>query len=188
MTNDLSTPADRSFERWSGPVSLVVLACLTMGNVLPNLFARDDLGVLMATTLKTHWSGVFHAFSAAYWPPADSGELYRPLTIAWMTVQWQLGGGHPLLFRIVTLALYAGATLSVWALLRRIVHPAAAWMGAALFAVHPVHVEAVVESVSQSELIVASLLCWAVALHLDANAGRQEVRWTSGRVSLCFAI
>jgi len=27
-----------------------------------------------------------------------------------------------------------------------------------------------------------------VALHLDANAGRREVGWTSGRVSLCFAI
>jgi hypothetical protein len=90
--------------------------------------------------------------------------------------------------RIVTGVLYAVATLSVWALLRRLVHPAAAWMGAAIFAVHPVHVEAVLEAVSQSELIVAALLCWAVALHLDANAGRREVRWSSGRESLLFAI
>jgi hypothetical protein len=188
MTNDLSTSASRNFERWGSPVSLVLLACMAMGNVLPNAFTRDDLGIVVGGTLEAHWSGIIHAFGAAYWPPADSGELYRPLTIGWMTVQWQLGGGHPLLFRIVTLVLYAVATLSVWALLRRLVHPAAAWIGAALFAVHPVHVEAVVEAVSQSELIVASLLCWAVALHLDANAGRREVRWTSGVESLLFAL
>ncbi|MBW8773011.1 MAG: glycosyltransferase family 39 protein [Gemmatimonadetes bacterium] len=174
--------------RWSAPLGLILLAALAMGNVLPNTFTRDDLGIVVGGTLETHWSGIIHAFGAAYWPPANSGELYRPLTIAWMTVQWQLGGGAPLLFRIVTVALYAVATLSVWALLRRLVHPTAAWMGAAIFAVHPVHVEAVVEAVSQSELIVAALLCWAVALHVDANAGRREVRWASGRESLLFAI
>lgn len=188
MTNDLSTPADRSLERWGGAVSLAILAILTTGNVLPNLFSRDDLGIIIGGTLVTHWSGMIHAFNAAYWPPSNSGELYRPLTIAWMTLQWQLGGGHEALFRVVTIALYALSTLAVWKLLRRLVDPAAAWMGAAIFAVHPVHIEAVVEAVSQSELIVAALLCLAVSIHLDANAGRRPARGAMGWESLCFAV
>ena len=185
---DTPEPNDPRIARWGGAIGLIVLALLTTGNVIPNLFTRDDIGVVVSGPLVKQWGGILHAFNAAYWPPVDSGELYRPLTIAWMTVQWQLGGGLPLLFRLVTVALYAGSALAVWGLLRRLVAPGAAWMGAAIFAVHPVHTEAVVEAVSQSELIVASLLCLAVSFHLDANAGRRPVRWAMGGESLCFAI
>lgn len=181
---------DRQFtdrSEWAPAIGLVLLALLTMGNVLPNGFVRDDIGILLGNDLLRGWHGIYQAFGASYWPPVNSGELYRPLTIAWMTVQWQLGGGHALLYRLVSLGLYAGSALAVWRLLRRVAPPTAAWMGAALFAVHPVHVEALVEAVSQSELIVAILLCAAVAWHIDANAGRRDVRATGIRVSLCFA-
>lgn len=188
MTHDLSTPASRRFERWGAPLALVVLAVLTVGNVIPNLFIRDDIGIILGNPLIRSWSGMWHAFGAAYWPPANSGELYRPLTIAWVTLQWQLGGGHEFLFRLVTVALYAVTALAVWGLLRRLAPPAAAWAGAAIFAVHPVHVEAAVEAVSQSEMFVTALLCWAVALHIDANAGRGETRRVSSAESLLFAV
>ena len=188
MTNSMTAdPASRRATRWGAPIGLVLLALLAMGNVVPNRFTRDDLGVIVQGTLERHWSGIIHAFGAAYWPPVNSGELYRPLTIGLMTVEWQLGGGDPIVFRIATLLVYVAATLAVWHLLRRLTPPTAAWMGAALFAVHPVHVEAVVEAVSQSEVIVAGLLALAVAIHIDANAGRRDVTRAAGLTSLCFA-
>lgn len=188
MSDPTSPTTQRHLERWAMPLALLALALMTAGNILPNLFTRDDLGIILGNELVRHWSGVFRAFTAAYWPPADSGELYRPLSIAWVTIQWQLGGGHELLFRLVTLALYGACTLAVWGLLKRLTTPLAAWVGAAIFAVHPVHVEALVESVSQSELVVAALLCWAAVAHIDANAGRRPVRSAMSLQSLCFVV
>jgi hypothetical protein len=153
---------------------LVFLALLAMGWMLGNQFVQDDLAVMVDNLLLRDWSGVWEAFSASYFPPRDSHELYRPLSIAWYTVQWQLGGGTPLLFRLVTLVLYAGVTLAVWRLLLLVVPRGAAWLGAALFAVHPVHTEAVAVAVNQSELIVA--LCITVALQLRITADRDPAR------------
>lgn len=149
---------------------LVLLALLAMGWMLGNQFVQDDSGVMVGNPLLRNWSGVWEAFSASYWPPRDSHELYRPLSIAWYTVQWQLGGGAPLFFRLVSLALYAGVTLAVWRLLLLVAPPNAAWVAAALFAVHPVHTEALAIAVNQSELIVA--LCVTLAIHLRVTADR----------------
>jgi hypothetical protein len=145
-----------------------------MGWMLGNQFVQDDAGVMVDNALLRQWSGVWEAFGASYWPPRDSHELYRPLSIAWYTIQWQLGGGAPLLFRLVSLALYAGVTLAVWRLLLLVAPPGAAWLGAALFAVHPVHTEALAIAVNQSELIVA--LCVTMALHLRITADRDPTR------------
>lgn len=153
---------------------LVLLALLAMGWMLGNQFVQDDAGVMVDNALLRSWSGVWEAFTASYWPPRNSHELYRPLSIAWYTIQWQLGGGEPTLFRLVSLALYAAVTLAVWRLLLQLVPPGAAWLGAALFAVHPVHTEALVIAVNQSELIVA--LCLAVAIQLRISADRDPRR------------
>ena len=128
----------------------MLLALLAMVWMLGNQFVQDDAGVMVDNALLRHWSGVWEAFASSYWPPRDSHELYRPLSIAWYTIQWQLGGGAPTLFRLVSLALYAAVTLAVWRLLLQLVPPGAAWVGAALFAVHPVHTEALVIAVNQS--------------------------------------
>ncbi len=188
MTATSHSPDLRRLERWAAPIALLVLAGLAMGNIIPNKFTRDDIGLILENPLVKSWSGVWHAFNAAYWPPADSGELYRPLSIAWLTIQWQLGGGHELLFRLCSLAAYGASCLAVWAVLKRVAPLPAAWVGAALFAVHPVHVEALVEAVSQSELIVAALLCWGVAWHIDANRGTRGIRATASAESLLFVV
>ena len=185
---DHAAPSGRpSYERWVIPISVVLLAWVTMGQIVGNPFIRDDTGLIVSNTLTHAWSGLWRAFGAAYWPPADSGELYRPLTTALFTVQWMLGGGKALLFRLVSLLVYALSGLAVWTLLRRLVSPAAAWAGAALFVVHPVHVEAMVEAASQSESIVAALIALAVAWHIDANRGTRDLRRTMNAESLCFA-
>jgi hypothetical protein len=148
---------------------LLVLGAVAMGGALGNALVQDDIGVIASNPILHHWSGIWRSFAASYWPPADSGELYRPLSSAAYTVQWMLGGGAPLIFRIVSLALYATAILLVWRLLRELVSAPAAWIGAAIFAVHPVHVETVTMGVNQSELMVAILLTLALTIRIRAN-------------------
>ena len=169
-------------------VALAGLALLTMWRILGNQFVQDDMGVLLGNSLIRDWSGVWRAFGEAYWPPAGSGELYRPASIAWYTIQWMIGDGSQLLFRMVSLALYAASTLALWRLLRALVTPGAAWVGAAYFAVHPVHSEALATAVNQSELLVGLLLTLAVGWHLRANRGAADPRTSALLVGLCFGL
>src|SRR5690606_24009703 len=82
-------------------------------------------------------------------------------------VQWAIGDGAPVVFKATSIVLYTLATLAVWRLARRLLAPSAAWVAAALFAVHPVHVEAVAGAVNEGELVVAIILCWLTAAWID---------------------
>jgi hypothetical protein len=69
----------------------------------------------------------------------------------------------------------------VWLLLRRVLtgHDWAAWLGSALFAVHPAHVEPVAFVSARTDLLAAmfvlgSILCWL-------EARRAGVRVASSR-------
>jgi protein O-mannosyl-transferase len=157
-------------------VGLGLLALLGTAGIVGYPFVQDDSGVIVGNALIREWSGLWRAFGAPYWPPLNSGELYRPISTAGFTAQWILGGGTPLLFRITSLLLYVASVLAVWRLLRTLVPAGAAWLGAALFAVHPVHVEAVAVAVNQSELIVALLLITAVVVRIRVQRDQLSVR------------
>jgi hypothetical protein len=67
---------------------------------------------------------------------------------------------------VVNVALYALSAVLAFYLVRRILPEWCAWVVAALFAVHPVHVEAVANGVGQSELLVAVFMLPAATLYL----------------------
>ncbi|HEU4569616.1 MAG TPA: hypothetical protein VFS07_03510 [Gemmatimonadales bacterium] len=167
---------------------LTLLALLAMGRILPNAFVQDDSGVLIGHPLIRHWDGLWRAFGQPYWPLDNGRELYRPLSIAWFTIQWQLGHGAPILFRVVSLGFYVACVLAAWRLLRQLVPAAAAWVGAALFAVHPVHTEAVAVGVNQSELAVAALLTVALTLRLRAAGDGRSTRATAWSIWALFVV
>ncbi len=106
------------------------------------------------------------------------GDGYRPLTILGFAVQWALGHGAPLIFHVVNVVLYMAVCVAVFWLLMGVLPSAPAWIAAALFAVHPLHVEAVANVVGQSELTVALLLTLAMGLYVY---GRQLGPLSLGR-------
>ncbi len=148
-------------------------------NSLGNGFAYDDNGVVRENPVVTEgrWGD---ALLAPYWPGATPGSgLYRPVTTTSFAAEWRLWKGNPMGFHAVNVAMHAVASLLVLALLARLVSPLSALAGALLFAVHPVHVEAVANVVGLSELYAAIAVLGACLLYLDgaswgpgARAGR----------------
>lgn len=67
---------------------------------------------------------------------------YFPLVLTNFWIQHALWGLEPFGYRVVTLLLHAGAALLLWRVLRQL-HVPGAWLGAALWALHPVQVESV---------------------------------------------
>jgi hypothetical protein len=147
-------------------LSVVGLALAASLTSLGNGFAYDDnLAILInprVHTLASPWD----AFAQSYWPVDRGGGLYRPLTVLLFAGQWALGQGTPFLFHLVNVLLYAGLSALVFWCALALLPEGAAWLVAALFAVHPVHVEAVGNVVGQAELTTALAVVLAVGLYL----------------------
>jgi protein O-mannosyl-transferase len=146
--------------------SVVLLAVASSIAGIANGFTYDDVYVVEQNPLMKYLHGWWHVFRLSYWPRSAGGDGYRPLTILAFRVQAVLGHLNPAVFHAVSIALYVVASLLVFRLACRLLPSWAAWLAAALFAVHPVHVEAVANVVGQSELWVALAILGAVSLYL----------------------
>ena len=171
---------------WLPLLGLVGLAILPMAGSLSNGFAWDDAFIVESNPLVQS-GAVRESLQRPYWPEAFTfagSGLYRPVTSAAFALQWLGFDGSPAGFHLVGLVLHAAVTLLLYGLLLGMTQAGAAFVGAAVFAVHPVHVEAVANVVGQAELLSAlfvlvGVLAWRA---WDRSEG------TTTRVTLCLAV
>ena len=170
----------------AGSIALLAVAASVMG--LHNQFAYDDVYIIeknVRVHSLVHW---WHFFADTYWAKSQGGDGYRPLTMLSFAAQWVAGHGSALVFHVVNIALYAAMSVAVYWLASAVLPYTPAWIAAALFAVHPVHVEAVANIVGQSELAVGLLLTVAMALYLHGRTlGTLSVARRIG-IGACFAL
>jgi hypothetical protein len=148
-----------------------VLALAASVTSLFNGFALDDVPIIARNEAVHSLSNIGALFSQTYWPPEYGQSLYRPFTSIAFTLQWVLGGGSPLPFHAVSILLYVAVSVAVYRLATRFVSPVAAVTGASIFAVHPLHVEAVANVVGQAELWTALITIVALMVYIDAREG-----------------
>src|SRR4051812_22921194 len=158
---------------WVLALVIAALALAASANSVHNQFAYDDLFLIVKSARMHTMDGWWREFAHTYWPEASGGDGYRPLTIIAFRAEWAMGGGSALPFHVVNIALHVAASLAVFWLACAVLPLAAAWVAGALYAVHPVHTEAVANVVGQSELEVVLWLTLAAALYLHGRlAGR----------------
>lgn len=172
--------APPSGEMRPAQVYLAVAACAVVVYVtaLWNRFALDDVPIVTMNPLVQHASGLWRAFGAPYWTPDLGGSMYRPLTIAMLALDRAVDGAP--WFHAMNLAWHAGASVAVAALARRWTNTAGALAAGLLFAVHPVHVEAVANVVGRAELMAtlfAVLAVYAAVVH-------ESVAWSTAAAVL----
>jgi hypothetical protein len=141
---------------------LAVAACAVVIylGALGNRWAWDDLPIIYNNVFVHSPSALWRAFGASYWPPELGGGLYRPLAIASYALDWRVGS--VVWFHAVNIAWHAAACIAVSALARRWSGERAALVAGLIFAVHPVHVEAVANIVGRAELMAAVFAIGAV--------------------------
>jgi len=149
-------------------LALAGLCLAATATALGNDYAQDDMPVIQRNPV-VHQFDLASFFTESYWPKPFPPALYRPLATTGFALQWQVGGGSPLAFRITSILMYAAAGFALFLLARMMLPLGAAWIAAALFMIHPVHVEAVAIAVNQSEIMVGLLACLTVLLYLRAR-------------------
>lgn len=138
-----------------------------------NRFALDDVYIVVLNPLVRTPSGLWRAFGASYWAGNINTTVYRPLTVATYALDWMVGAAP--WFHLVNIAWHVAATVLVAVLARRWAGEAASLVAGVLFAVHPVHVEAVANVVGRNELMAAVFVILSVYAALE----HEHVLWSA---------
>ena len=149
--------------------AIAFLALAAAATSLANGFAYDDQHVIVGNAKVHTLAGWWRLFADVYWPPPWVSRVYRPGATLLFALEWVVGGGRPVVFHAVSILLTAATSVLVYQVARWCVRRPAALLAGALFAVHPVHVEAVGNIVGQAELVVGLACVAAVVLYLRAR-------------------
>ena len=139
-----------------GAIVTAVVALATYLLTLGNGFAFDDV-VLIPNDARVLNGELGTLLTTSYWKDAALA-LYRPLTSLSFGLDWAAAGGSAAWFHFTNIIWHVLASVLVYQLLLRYFAVAAALLGAALFAAHPVHVEAVANVVGRAELMATTFV------------------------------
>lgn len=176
--------------------TLVLLACplLAILLYLPTLghdFVFDDRAVIAQNPLMSTPGSLVRIVASPYWPDREHGRsLYRPLTsVSFSLNRVAAGGLYPLAFHLVNILLHGAATFLVTLLaFEALPGLRGPLVAGALFAVHPVHVEAVAGIVGRSEILAACGVLGAVLAHRVAQraSGHAGALWMGAAWAASF--
>jgi tetratricopeptide (TPR) repeat protein len=126
---------------------LILVAAVCFKGVLVCGFVLDDVALILQNPYVKNvhlWRQIFLTPMWAFIGPAGQSSFYRPIGIFSFWLICRLGGPNPPLYHVFQLILYALAIWVVYKIARKLLpSEAAAFAGALLWTLHPLHVEAV---------------------------------------------
>ena len=151
-----------------GSVAVGVLAVVVFIPAFSAAFLWDD-------TIIIDFHDQVRGFADIWLNPSriESEGHYWPVVYTTFWVEHMLWGLDPVGYHVVNVVLHAANSMLVLALLRRLGMPGA-WFAAALFAVHPMHVDSVVWAIERKDVLSALFL-------LVVGAGLSPLGRTSPR-------
>ena len=154
---------------------VVALAALVLVGYAPAMvhggFVWDDIDHIPGESAIREWSGILRIW---FQPDAVQEPHYRPLTYTSFWLEHKLWGFAPSGYHTVNVLLHLANTLLLWRILRRLAAPGALLI-AAVFAVHPVHVESVAWAIERKDMLsglgyLSAALVW---LHYQEHPRRR---------------
>ncbi len=176
------------------PVAVAVAAVASGFPILFNEFAWDDEYIVLDNPAIRDLSNVFGFFSTPWASgvgyalgDVQNRPYYRPLALASMAVDWALAGGpEPVVFHATNLVVHTLASVFLFLWLRRLWPDKETLVTAVavLWAIHPVHTEAVA-LVTYRTTLLAGLFTFAGLWALARPQGRRWLWVLTGLA--CFA-
>ncbi len=117
--------------------------------ILQSPVVQGQVDLVDAAVARDFWGLPLGSAAKVSWRPA--------LPLVWRAL-WAAGGGAPLPFRVLALVAHVLCCVLAWALLRRWLTPRAALWAGLLFALHPVHAEAVGGLVGNADIWAAAAI------------------------------
>ncbi len=166
--------ASRPPAAWLPAAALLLLAIAAHSSAFQAGFVWDDDDYVTANRMLRSMDGLWRI-----WVEPGAVPQYYPLTFTTLWVEHQWWGLAPRGYHVTNVLLHAIGAMLAWRVLRRLAVPGA-WLAAALFAVHPVHVESVAwvserKNVLSGALALGAALLWLRwALAADGRGRRAD--------------
>lgn len=192
----MPTIASSNPRRVPAPLAGLALLAITFLVYLPSLSNRyiwdDDDYVTQNLNLRSP-----EGLRRIWFEPGATRQYY-PLVHTTFWIEYQAWGLWPVGYHITNTLLHAAVVLLVWIVLTRLSgQPGVAWVAAAVFAVHPVHVESVAWITERKNVLMglftaASLLAYTrfeTALNAnDADRPTATRSWRAYTLSLVLFV
>ncbi|MDA1001091.1 MAG: glycosyltransferase family 39 protein [bacterium] len=120
------------------------------------------------------------------WIPFETVQYY-PLVFSAFWAEHALWGLAPFGYHLVNVLLHAGSALLVWRILLRLGVPGA-WLAAAIFAVHPVHVESVAWVTERKNVLSGLFYLLALRQYLIFDEESENKDWALSLLFFLFAL
>ncbi len=158
-------------KRWAvaGAVCIILLVAACYFPAMQNGYIwDDDYYVTQNATLKSA-QGLYRM-----WFELRSIPQYYPLVHTTYWLEYHLWGLNPFGYHLVNILLHAVNALLLWYLLRKLSVPGS-WLAAALFAVHPVHVESVAWITERKNVLSAFFYLLSLIAYIRAAGLAQPI-------------
>lgn len=175
-------------------VQVALLVALTIAAYVPALSASyiwDDDVYLTTNYNVTSRDGLWRT-----WSRLESNPQYYPLVFTSFWLEFRVWGGRAIGYHLDNILLHAGNAALIYIVLRKLRVPGA-WLAAAFFALHPVHVESVAWITERKNVLSTFFYLLALLSYLhfsqlastDPSTQVAERRWAWYPVAnACFAL
>jgi tetratricopeptide (TPR) repeat protein len=169
---------------------LFLLAVLPYSNILHNRFVYDDHFQVEGNPYAHSFKYLPQIFKTSVWSFQGAqgvSNYYRPMMTLGYLLTYQIAGLAPFGFHLVNILLNAVVVWLVFAILRRFSGERVALIAAGLFALHPIHTEAVawVAAITDLQLAVFYLGTFLLYLRLPETPHKFRARVL---MCACFAL
>ncbi|XP_059061198.1 protein O-mannosyl-transferase TMTC1-like [Achroia grisella] len=185
VKEEVNTKSWRSVceSEWAIYALVSSVGALTYANSFDGEFVHDDIPAIVSNSDVNGGNPIARVFKNDFWgtPMSDlnSHKSYRPLTTLSFRLNHALCGFSPWWWHACNVALHAACCALVartGAVVARLQRPFAA-LAALLFAVHPVHTEAVAGVVGRADVLACVFFLSSLLLY-HGSSGRHRV-WSS---------
>ena len=157
---------------WQAALIAGLLAAVVAAPSIRNDFVADDQWVIANRQVLEQPPSVGAVLKEPYWPASFGGVMWRPAVIASWAIDYRVSSS-PHWFHAINV-LWAALAAALFALLAcELAGPAVGLIAGLLFAVHPVHVEAVANVVGRAELMAAAGYAFALVCATRADTNRR---------------
>jgi tetratricopeptide (TPR) repeat protein len=177
----------RTAQRLVAAGALVAMTLAAYIPVTANGFIWDDDRYVTENPTLESLTGL-----GRIWAEFGATDQYYPLTYTTFWLERRAYGLNPVGYHVVNVLLHTATVLLLWQVLRVLSVPGA-WLAAAIFAVHPVHVESVAwvterKNVLSGVLYMGSLLAYLRFARLGSPSAPVHPRWRWYAVALVLFV
>ena len=165
------------------PLTVCGLAFLVYARSLFCGFVRDDIAQIVHNRQVQSWQYLPQLVGSHLWSQVTTEDsnimFYRPIFSVWMLLVHTIGGLAPWFWHLSNIVLHAVMTYLVFRFCRRLTKSdVGAALAAAVFAVHPIHVDAVTWVSASCEILFAICAMAAILALVDGENASPRV-WPS---------